>query len=462
MYHIITKHITVIALLACAAMPLHAQEDAEDGSFGDETEEVVGDDIKGTVFLSRYKMGNGLQIVDGNDSRLTLSGLVQTTVTTRHYEDIDQQYNRFRIRRARLRLDGSSLRGRLRYRLGLDMVKGSETDDAGAGSLLQDAWLAYRPWGDGRLQISFGQRATPTDNLELSMSSHTLSFVERSKITSAFSTIREVGLFVESSHKVGHTKGVLRPSIAITDGDGPISGGKRYGGMKYGARLNYLPLGTFRNYGQSRESDIAYEFTPKLCIGMAYSYNQGTSDRRGGRSSGDILYMDARNRYRLPDMSKLVADISFKYQGFSLLAEFAKTWAHVSSDITQRVRTAGTTSTDFAVDGVQDVDAYIRNRMMLGWGYNIQAGYMFRSLWSIDARYTHLEADRYSYMNNDLYNNRPDFADLSITRYLTRSYASKIQLTVGWARTNGQCRTPDSRYYDGSEWSAAMMFQFKF
>ena len=93
---------------------------------------------------------------------------------------------------------------------------------------------------------------------------------------------------------------------------------------------------------------------------------------------------------------------------------------------------------------------------------NIQAGYMFRSLWSIDARYTHIEADKYSYLNNDLYFNRPDFADLSLTRYLTRSYASKIQLTIGWTHTKGQCRTPDSKYHEGSEWNAIMMYQFKF
>lgn len=450
-------------LLMLCVQPLYAQDTNEDVVADDEVEEPLGNDTKArNVFINRYRLGDGLRIVDKNDNQLTLSGLVQTTLTTRHFEGVDEQYNRFRIRRARLRLDGTSLRGRIRYRLGLDMVKGSETDAEGAGSMLQDAWVAYRPWGDNRLQISFGQRATPTDNLELAMSSHTLSFVERSKITSVFSTIREVGLFVESSLKVGNTKGLLRPSFALTDGDGPISEGKRYGGLKYGARLNYLPFGAFRNYGQSRESDMAYEFTPKLSIGVAYSYNQGTSDRRGGRSSGDILYMDGRNRYQLPDMGKLVADVLFKYQGFSLLAEFAKTWAHVPSDITQRVRTAGTTSTDFEIDGRQDVDAYIRNRMMLGWGYNIQAGYMFRSLWSVDARYTHVAADRYSYLNNDLYFNRPDFADFAISRYLTRSYASKIQLTIGWAKSNGQCRTPDSKYYDGSEWNAAMMFQFKF
>ena len=304
----IIKRVSLVVLLLALWAPLHAQDEGDD-IMSDESEGVDEHTVDNAqVLINRYQMGNGLRLVDKNGNHLTLSALVQASAQTNHYDDISGNYNRFRIRRARVRLDGTSLHARLRYRLGLDMVKGSETDADGAGSMLQDAWIAYRPWGDNRLQFSFGQRATPTDNIELSISSHALSFAERSKITSMFSTIREVGFFVESSHHVGHTKGVIRPSLAITDGDGPISGGKRYGGLKYGGRINYLPLGTFRNYGQSREGDMAYEFTPKLCLGVAYSYNMGTSDRRGGRSSGDILYLDAKDRYRLPDMSKLVAD----------------------------------------------------------------------------------------------------------------------------------------------------------
>ncbi|SFG17373.1 porin [Prevotella sp. KH2C16] len=448
-------------------------DEVDASEMSEETDREANDTQKASI--NPYRLGNGIRLIAGNGNNLVLSGLVQTTASTKKYGDIDKHYNRFRVRRARVRLDGTALGSKIRYRVGLDLVKGSETDDDGAGSLLQDAWIGYRPWGDNRMQISFGQRSTPTDNIELSMSSHTLSFVERSRITSVFATIREIGFFVESSLRLGHTQGILRPSIAITDGDGPISGGKRYGGLKYGARINYLPFGTFRNYGQTRESDMVYEFTPKLNIGVAYSYNQGVSDRRGGRASGDILYMDAKDHYKLPDMGKLVADINFKYAGFSFIAEFAKTWGYVSDKITQRVRTAGTTTTDFAFERtiidaagnqttqtVQDKESYIKNRMLLGWGLNIQMGYMFRSLWSIDARYTHIQADDVSFLNNDLYFNRPDYVDLGISKYLTHSYASKLQLTVGWGNPDGQCRTPDSRYYSGNEWNVDLMFQLKF
>lgn len=51
----------------------------------------------------------------------------------------------------------------------------------------------------------------------------------------------------------------------------------------------------------------------------------------------------------------------------------------------------------------------------------------------------------------------------SVSKYLTRNYAAKIQLTVGLARSNGENRTPDSTYtYNGNEWIGNLLFQFKF
>ena len=173
--------------------------------------------------------------------------------------------------------------------------------------------------------------------------------------------------------------------------------------------------------------------------------------------------MNDRDEIDLPDYAKLVADFAFKYRGFSMLGEYAKTWGYVPSSITKRVRNDGSTATTFDVNGEQNVEAYIKNRMMLGQGFNIQAGYMLRSLWSFDLRYTYLKPDEYSYMNNNLYFNRHNFYDFSVSKYLTRNYAAKIQLTVGLARSNGENRTPDSTYtYNGNEWIGNLLFQFKF
>ncbi len=87
---------------------------------------------------------------------------------------------------------------------------------------------------------------------------------------------------------------------------------------------------------------------------------------------------------------------------------------------------------------------------------------MLRSLWGFDLRYTRLCPDKYSYLNNNLYNNRHHFYDVGVSKYLTRNYAAKIQATVGLARTNGECRTPDGKTFEGNEWTANIIFQLKF
>lgn len=450
----------ILALLTLFPFVATAQE-IEETDASDQVENAESADAEQPrILLNRYRIGNGLRFSARGGAKLTVSGLVQTTFETRRYEGVDKNYSRFRVRRARLRFDGSAAHDKIRYRLGMEFVRGSESDSED-GSLLWDAWVAYRPWGN-KLQITFGQAATPTDNLELSMSSQTLQFVERSKLTGAFSTIRELGLFLSSSLRVG-SEGYIRPQVAITDGSGPLTGGgRRYGGLKYGARVTYLPFGTFRSMGGNRESDMAYELTPKLAVGVGYSYADGVSDRRGGRSNGDILYRDAEGRIDLPDYAKLTANVHFKYRGFSLLGEFVKTWGYVPSSIASRVRNDGSSATTFPIDDRDDKEAYILNRMNVGWGYNIQGGYMLRSLWEFALRYTRLCPDRYSYLNNNLYNNRHHFYDIAISKYLLRNYAAKIQFTAGLARTHGDCRTPDGNVFSGNEWTANILFQFKF
>lgn len=453
-------------LMGNMGVPLFAQTDEDmsidfdDMQDGDYTEEESL--TRKTFNLGHYRLGDGITFQSTSGSYgINLSGYVQTTFQTQMYPEDDQLYSRFRVRRARVRLNGTAMNDKIRYRLGLDMVKGSETDAEGVGAMLSDAWFAYHPWGNNKLAISLGQRSTPTDNRELQMNSATLQFTDRSKLSSMFGSIREIGLFASGTYKVG-SGSYLRPSVSITDGDGPISAEKRYGGLKYGARLNYLPFGLFRLAGETRQSDLAFEIKPKLVVGAAYSYNDGVSDRRGGREGGAILYQDADNMTALPDMSKLTLDFMFKWQGFSMLGEYVKTWGHVPASIAYRVRNDGTVSSDFTIDGVNSVENYIKNRMMIGSGYNIQAGYMLRSFFSFDVRYTHLMPDDYSFMNNDLYFNRSDYMDFCVTKYLTKSYAAKVQANFGLAKTNGTIRNPNGDSVSGWEKSFTLLFQLAF
>lgn len=444
------KFIFMLFMLGFCFPALSQENETED----DDSEAVTADSDAAKIIVNKYRPGDGITFSapDGGYN-INLRGFIQTSFETRKYEGDDKFYSRFRMRRLRLRLSGDAWGGKIGYRLQTDFAQANGGDGELSGMLL-DAFISYKPVKG--LTLTFGQKSTPTDNRELGMTSNTLQLVDRSKLSSYFGSIREVGIFVDGSFRVGHT-GYIRPSIAITDGDGSATFTRRHGGFKYGARVNYLPFGLFRAYGESRGGDMVREVVPKLSIGTAFSYNVGISDRRG-RESGSILYLNDENKEALPDYIKFVADFHFKYMGFSMLGEFVKTWVHVPSEITQRVRNDGTTSTDFS----GDMEKYVKGRMMLGSGYNIQAGYMFPCRLSIDARYTHFDPAKDSFLHNELYFNRNNFYEIGLGKYLTKSYAVKVQASVVFVDAEPGSKNVNSVVTKGNETLFQAMIQFSF
>ena len=382
--------------------------------------------------LNNYTLGEGL-IFTGNDGyELNLRGYIQPAFESRTYTDSEVgSLERFRMRRIRLRLSGNAAREKVEYRLQLDLSGNSEVGDEASGALF-DAWVAYNI--TKYTSITFGQKVSPTDNRELSMGSQTLQLVERSRLTSAFASIREFGIFIDGRYNLGGGH-YLKPALALTNGDGVNVYTEDHGGLKVGGRLDYIPFGLFTNYGQYRQADIVRELSPKLVIGGYYSINMGMSSRRG-RNSGAILYFDDELNESLPDYTKFGFDFLFKYKGFSAIGEFVTSSATVPGDITQRQRNDGSFATTFEVDGEQDVENYVKGRMMLGQGYNIQMGYVFKSLWSVDARYTYLKADNNSFLNNGTFYNRPEYYTFGVTKYISRSYGFKIQGSVTYNKAD--------------------------
>lgn len=384
------------------------------------------------INLSKYKFGEGL-FFSGKDNnyQMEISGYLQPYSESKKYLDNDDGslYNRFRMRRARFELTGNAKREKISYQLEIDLTGGGEGTDA-VGGLVYDAWIGYDY--NKNIKLSFGQKSTSTDNRELGMSSGTLQLADRSPISAAFGSVREFGLFLETSYKINRTA-IIQPEFAITNGDGINVVGKDHGGLKYGVRIDYLPFGRFNNFGQFRQADIMREQTPKFVIGVNYSYNVGISDRRGSQS-GTILYLDKDNKELLPDYAKYGVDFLFKYRGFSLLGEYVKTSAKVPMDITQRIRVDGTTSTNFDVNGLRDVENYVKGRMMLGEGYNIQGGYVFKNLISIDGRFSYLKPETNSFLNNPTFYNRSNYYTLGVSKYLSRGYGAKIQLDCTYIR----------------------------
>lgn len=377
-----------------------------------------------TIKMDTYKFGEGLNFTGDNDYKIQLSGYIQPYMEVKHYTEgvDDSSVNRFRMRRLRLRVDGNSGNQRFSYRFQVDL-SGSSEADSDISNYLMDAFVSYNI--TNRIEATFGQRSTYTDNRELFMASNTLQLAERSALTSAFASIREFGLFLQGNFKTGKGS-YLKPVFALTNGDGVNVFDKDHGGLKIGGRIDYLPFGLFTHFGQFRQADVVRESAPKLVIGANFSHNNGMSSRRG-RESGTILYLNDNDQESLPDYTKYGIDFLFKYNGFSALGEYVKTKASVPDDITQRVRNDGSTSANFLVDGIQNVENYVKGRMMLGDAYNIQFGYLFKSGISIDGRYTHLEADDHSFLNNATFYNRPNYYTIGVSKYLSRSYGAKIQ-----------------------------------
>lgn len=411
--------------------------------------------------LNKYKPAEGLTLTGKNGYKMNLRGYAQFYGDNRSYssDSMDQSFTRFRVRRLRLRLTGDVPQYKMDYRFQIDLSGSSEVDDEQA-NFLMDAWVAYSP--TKRIKIKFGQSSSPTDNRELVMGSQTLQLVERSRVTSAFSTIREFGVFASGNFRTGGGT-YLRPSVAVTNGDGINAFARDRGGLKVGGRVDFLPFGLFTNFGQFRQVDMVRELSPKLVVGGNYSINQGMSSRRG-RESGAILYLNDQMQETLPDFTKYGVDFLFKYKGFSMLGEFVKTSATVPTEISTRVRNDGSTSTNFDFDGQQDVENYVKNRMMLGTGYNIQAGYIFKNRFSVDARYTHLDADRASFLNNNVFYNRPNYYTLGVSKYMSRNYGFKVQTSITYntlgegATAINEERTPIS----GHEWTARVITSFAF
>ena len=181
----------------------------------------------------KYRPGEGLRFSTPAGHTLRLFGYAQPSVEVKGTTGTNppDTVARFRMRRLRLRLDGGSADDRVDFRLQVDLAGQTEAD-VDEPTLLLDAFARYRLRGNTR--ISVGQRSTFTDNRELFMLSHTLQLPERSRVTSAFSAIREVGIFAEDRWRVRQSSHYFKPYLVLTTGDGVAPFQPDRGGLKVG------------------------------------------------------------------------------------------------------------------------------------------------------------------------------------------------------------------------------------
>lgn len=425
----------VCTLIAALAVPLAAW--AQDWE----------DDMTSTV--QNYQLGEGWSYQSGPFTG-EITALIQPHLEWKYgpSEVFSDATVRTRLRRARVRFAGDHRDSRFYYRLTLDLSGTSELDDA-QGIMLFQSFVGYRLTPQHRITI--GQRGNPAGPREMQMNSGTLQLVERSRISSAFATIAEMGIFYDGRMRLTG-KQFLRPALAITTGDGANPFGRDYGGLKYAARLDWVPNGLFTRFGQFRQADLVRERTPKIIVGAYANFNQGMSSRRG-REQGAILYLDANLDPLLPNYAQVGVDALLKYRGFSLLAEWIQAQAYVPEGIAYRVRNDGSVASTFEIDGVNDVSAYVRNRMMNGSGFNVQAGYVLPSNWSVDVRATQLNPADFSFLRNGAFYDRPQYYTIGLTHYASRWYGLKHQLSATWNAVGLDARNHENSFLTAPEWT---------
>jgi len=336
-----------------------------------------------TPLMSQFipaKFGNGL-LVQGVDStfQLTIGFRFQNLLMASwSLADETQNYTASsnydaQVRRARLKFDGWAHTTKLTYKLELalsnrDNGGGGDRDEFGnAANIILDAHLTYNFYKN--VSVRFGQGKL-AGNRERVISSGDMQFVTRSRLNSGFNIDRDLFIGLMNQNTFGD-KFIVKQSASIGTGEGKNHLTGYNGGYVYTYRLDFLPFGKFKSNGDYVGSSILKEQQPKLAVGFTYDNNNNAGRERG--QLGNFI-INANGDVVGKDLNTFFADLMFKYQGFSLMLEYADKEAEDGPLV-------------FDSDGSQIGQYYT------GSAYNIAAGYMFKNNIEIAARYTEVNAD---------------------------------------------------------------------
>lgn len=316
---------------------------------------------------ANFNLGSGLNFsFNEGDYKFNLGGFIQPSFLSEKVSGFDAE-NEFNSKRSFLMFSGKAKKEKVSFLIQLDYSLSEP---------LLDAWLAYHPTES--ITITVGQKQSFVNNREMIYREDRLQFNNRSFLSQTLSnTGREFGLFVES--RFGESFGIV-PMVAITSGDGRNSFGSDsrdsdLGGVKIGGRLDVYPLGYFKEGNDFTSTDLGREETLKFVIGAAASQNNGASNATG-EGHGDFLLYDVNGNDNLPDYSQVYVDFLLKYQGFSLLAEYANTSA---TNLDQAYLDENATQ----ILAPQQISEFL----FLGDSFNAQAGYVTLGGFSFDVRY---------------------------------------------------------------------------
>ncbi|HMP93677.1 MAG TPA: porin [Phnomibacter sp.] len=296
------------------------------------------------------------------------------------------------VRRLRLRFDGYVGSPKLGYYIQLSFSRSDQ--DLVSGTIAQtvrDAMVYYT--FSKRFYMGFGQSKLP-GNRERVISSGNLQLPDRSIANNLYTLDRDFGFFGYYTLPMG--KQVLSLKTAITEGEGRGQNITTTG-LAYTGRLEWLPLGTFKNTGDYSEGDNEFEPSPKLSLAAGYSYNHRTV--RSGGQLGSTLPAPV-------NMGTFIADLMFKYSGWGLMAEYFNR----------------------RVDGFDETSAHLSTlrKVPEGVGYNLQGSRMLGRKDEITLRYAAVQPTT----RRSLYQLSYISRQLGYTHYFNK-HRIKLQYVMG-------------------------------
>jgi hypothetical protein len=321
------------------------------------------------------KFGKGLFNLIGQDSTWSMKvGLRFQTLATSKWDvnnGLSNPESSMLIRRSRLKFDGFAFSPKLKYKVELGL---SNRDQSGASIYTSNAPRyildAVLKWNfSGNFVLWFGQTKLP-GNRERVISSANLQQVDRSLLNSRFTIDRDMG--VQLRHHFNLTDTFLVKEIfSIAQGEGRNITTGNVGGHQYTTRVELFPFGDFKSKGDYKGSDLKFEPSPKLSLGVAYDFNNNASKTRSNQGT----YMTNDTGFYSTNISTLFLDAMYKHQGFSLMAEYANRTAD----------DAFAKNSDGSLTG---------DEVQVGNGLNIQTGYLVSKTVELSGRYTNISLDK--------------------------------------------------------------------
>ena len=308
-------------------------------------DEMMGDHIvdRGDI---KFRPGKGVEINSADDNfQLRIRVRVQMLYTYVHDENLgtnegdepEANLNDFRLRRARFVFQGHAFGKHNQYKLEIDPLR--------KDNVVLDYYLDFTKNRD--IQVRVGQYKI-SSNRQRVISSGNLQMVDRSQVNSEFSLDRDMSIDIRSRDFLGKNK--MRYVFGLSTGNGLNNPQFTDFSMVYLARLEYLPLGIFRDYS---EVDFA-RTKSRLSLGATYSFFQNANRVRG--MVGDDFADGGTANYHF-----VYADAMFKARGFSAITELA-------------FRTGTRNKIGDNVDEIGNPIAPTDPRNGIGW--MLQAGYL--------------------------------------------------------------------------------------